>query len=553
MLVPVFFVLLASSVSATLPPSCDSEVYCTGPLLHTVQMARIFNDSKTFVDLKQIHEENITLSNFQKLMHDNNQNPSVEKIEQFVKENFEAGNEFEEWIPSDFVAEPKVLAKIQDKNLREFAKELVKLWKTLARKMKPDVSKNQNQYSLIPLPNGFIIPGGRFKEIYYWDTYWIIRGLLISEMTETARGIIENFMHLVKTLGHVPNGSRVYYTQRSQPPLLTKMVAQYMNYTNDLEWLSKNINTLDDELQYWIKNRQVKITLNAITYKLYQYNAPSNGPRPESYREDVLTANTTSNPNETYVQLKSGAESGWDFSSRWMFDKNGGNNANLTNIHVTRIIPVDLNAFLYDAFNTLSQLYRSLGNYIKAKEWKNRAKALDQAINLVLWNEKAGVWQDFDMQLKKHRDYFYVSNLAPLWVKSGDTIKANRAIKPILKYLKNEGIEKYPGGTPTSMNQSGEQWDLPNCWAPLQAILVQGLAQSNDRDAMNLAEKLAHLWVRANYIGFKETKEMFEKYDANVPGQFGGGGEYTVQAGFGWTNGVALEFLETYANTLTVS
>lgn len=549
------FLLLAllACASASLPPSCDSEVYCSGQLLHTVQMARIFSDSKTFVDLKQTHPEATTLTNFKLLMNSTNQQPTVEQIKQFLVENFEEGNELEEWVPPDFVAKPKFLSTIVDPNLRSFAEDIVQLWKTLARKVKPEVADNPKQYSLMPLPNGFIIPGGRFKEIYYWDTYWIVRGLLISEMKDTARGIIENLLHLVKTLGHVPNGSRVYYKQRSQPPLLTKMVAQYVNYTQDYSWLRKNIDTLEEELNYWINNRQVKVSVNGINLRLYQYNAPSYGPRPESYREDVITANTTSDVNKTYIQLKSAAESGWDFSSRWIFDAEGGNNANITNIQTTRIIPVDLNSFIYDAFNTLSQLYKSLGNFVKAALWKKRAGVLEQAINLILWNDKAGIWQDFDIELKKHRNYFYASNIAPLWVKLGDAYKNTRTIQQILAYLKDENIQTYLGGTPTSTINSGEQWDMPNAWPPLQAIVIQGLRNAQNKDAKDMAEKLANLWVRANYIGYHETTKMFEKYDANVPGQFGGGGEYTVQDGFGWTNGVALELLEEYGGSITAS
>ncbi|GLV34473.1 Trehalase [Carabus blaptoides fortunei] len=551
MLLSCVLLLTFAFARATLPPSCDSQVYCTGPLLHTVQMARIFNDSKTFVDMKIRNSEQIALENYNAMMNATNNAPTQDQIKQFVSENFDAGNELEDWSPPDFVAEPKFLKNVRDTDLRAFGKDVVALWTFLARKVKPEVSTNPRQYSLMPLPNGFIIPGGRFKEIYYWDTYWIIRGLLISEMHSTARGMIENLMFLVKRLGHVPNGSRVYYTERSQPPLLTKMVFQYMSYTNDTDWLKQNIDVLDNELDYWIKHRQVQVQDKlGVTHKLYQYNAPSYGPRPESYREDFETASATSNPNQTYVELKSGAESGWDFSSRWIFDAEGGSNANLTNIHTRRLVPVDVNAFIYDAYHMLSQLYRSIGNLYKAKQWERQAIAVQTAITSVLWNEQAGVWQDFDLKLKKHRDFFYVSNVAPLWVNMGDVTSNKRTVQKIMKYLIKEGIENFPGGTPSSLVHSGEQWDMPNAWPPLQAIIVQGLHAADDEAANKLAEDLASAWVRANHIGYQTTKEMFEKYDAIVPGQFGGGGEYTVQEGFGWTNGVLLEFLEMFGDIL---
>lgn len=541
--------LLVQASWCALPPTCDSPVYCHGPLLHTVQMAKIFNDSKTFVDLKIKTSEEQVLQNFNQMLNETN-NPTHDEIKQFVNNNFEDGKELENWLPPDFKEKPSFLSQITDEKLKNFGQQIVSLWKILARKMNSDVQQNPSQYSLIYLPNGFIIPGGRFKEIYYWDTYWIIRGLLISEMKDTAKGMIENLMHLVKQLGHVPNGSRVYYKQRSQPPLLTRMVAQYINYTGDYDWLKENIHILDQELEYWIKERMVRVKKRSMVFRMFHYNAPSEGPRPESYREDVMTSQSFNDTQEAFNQLKSGAESGWDFSSRWFFDSEGQNTGNLSNIDTTRVIPVDLNAIIYDAFLTLGNLYDSLKNHTQAIKWKTKARMQEFAITNILWSEKHGIWLDYDLKLSKHRPYFYPSNVMPLMTDCCVVQKSNYSVKKILQFLKDNNIPDYPGGTPTSTIQSGEQWDFPNAWPPLQSILIYSLANTKNEEAQKLAFDLADKWVQANYLGFQDSGEMFEKYDAEQPGKYGGGGEYVVQAGFGWTNGVILELLNTYGQSL---
>lgn len=177
-----------------LPPQCESQVYCYGPLLHTVQMASIYADSKTFVDMKMLASESETLAKFTAFMAEHNQNPTKDQIKEWVEKNFAArGNEFVDWIPNDWVREPKFLGKIKDSALREWASDLNNFWVKLGRKMKQDVHDNENLYSIIPVPNPVMVPGGRFLEFYYWDSYWIVRGLLHSEMYN-----VSNFFTFLK-------------------------------------------------------------------------------------------------------------------------------------------------------------------------------------------------------------------------------------------------------------------------------------------------------------------------------------------------------------------
>ncbi|XP_044731544.1 trehalase-like isoform X2 [Chrysoperla carnea] len=537
-------IVYSSTIRETqLQPTCSSPVYCYGPLLHTVQTAepKLFKDSKTFVDMRMIHSQSETLDTFNKLMEKTEGKPSHEELKQFVNKNFESGNELENATLSDWKENPKFLEKIKDPVLRQFASDLNQIWPGLARQIRPHVIENPTQYSIEPVPNKFVVPGGRFMEPYYWDSYWIISGLLICEMPDTARGVIENFLWFVEKYGFVPNGGRVYYAERSQPPLLASMVDLYIKYTNDTKWLKDNIDTLEKELKYWLNVHTVDVNGNT----LLRYYAPSAGPRPESYREDLETAKGN---QALYTELKSGAESGWDFSSRWFADTDGS----LNSIQVTNIVPVDLNAFYCGAVEHISNFYSILGNDKKSAEWKNIRDEFRESIYKVLWSEEDGIWFDVNITTGEKRKQFYPSNVSPLWTKCiGQNQNMVEVGDRVAKYVSQSDMFYYPGGIPTSSNRAGEQWDFPNAWPPLQGIMVEGLANSESQMAQQLSFNLTERWVRSNLRGFRDTNEMFEKYDCEVPGRYGGGGEYVVQSGFGWTNGVILEMLNAHGDELT--
>ncbi|XP_023026879.2 trehalase [Leptinotarsa decemlineata] len=535
-------------VKTTTIQSCDSLVYCQGELLDTVQKARLFNDSKTFVDLIQKKSENETLSIFKNFMKVHHDEPTVEEVRQFVEENFDTAGELDKWIPTDYKSNPKFLKKIKDITVRDFARTLVSIWPQLARKVNDFVSKYPDRHSLIPLPNGFIIPGGRFKEIYYWDSYWIVKGLIISEMTETVRGIIENLLSLVEKYGFVPNGSRVYYLNRSQPPLLTLMAGLYMDATNDLEWLKKHIGLLERELNWWLVNRAINVEVEGQKHQLCQYASHSGTPRPESYSEDLKTCSIFENEEKEicYKNLKSGAESGWDFSSRWLFTETGDIGSNLTTIDTKRVIPVDLNAFLCGSFKRLADFYERLENKEKFSKYLALHESWKESIESVFYDGDDGIWYDYDIKLSKHRKGFFPSNLAPLWAKAFDTSRKDQYGERAAKYLKSQKIDEYLGGIPMSLTQTGEQWDLPNAWPPLQEIVILGLKESGNSNAVHLSKVLAKNCVNSYIRGYAKSNEMFEKYDALSSGEYGGGGEYIVQTGFGWTNGVALSFINEY-------
>ncbi|XP_067216619.1 trehalase isoform X2 [Linepithema humile] len=527
---------------------CDSKVYCEGPLLKTVQLAGIFNDSKTFVDLYQLHDPDVTVSNFNTLMKATNNSPNRTEVATFVAKNFAVQDELDNATLPDWKENPNILNSIQDPQFREWAKNLNDFWKTLARKINKDLIINPQRHSLIYVNNTFIIPGGRFKELYYWDSYWIIEGLLVCEMRSTAKGMIENLLSMVERYGFVPNGGRVYYLSRSQPPMLLSMVATYYEFTKDREFLKKNIATLESEFKYWHNKKTMNVTKNGKTYKLARYVTNSQGPRPESYKEDYQLAQQLPNQEQgaLYNDLKAAAESGWDFSYRWCIRTNNDANLSLVNASTSNIIPVDLNAIIQRNAKLLARFYGILANTKKVRYYTKIAQEYQTAIDNILWNKDEGIWLDYDTKNKQSRNKFYPTNLTPLYTFSYDPIKKIGYAQKAVSYLKKNKIDTFYGGTPSSVNYTGEQWDFPNAWPPLQSFLIVGLRNTKVKEAVEFATELAGRWLRSNYIGYEEYGTMFEKYNAIHPGERGGGGEYNVQEGFGWTNGIVFRLLSMF-------
>nr|ACL50549.1 trehalase-2 [Harmonia axyridis] len=509
-------------------------------------MARIFPDSKTFVDMEMTKDTSQVLANFNNLMSSTNNEPARDQVKQFVDDNFQPGNELMDWEAPDFNPNPPFLKEIMVPEYRAFAKDLVQIWTDFSRILKPDVSKEPERYSIIPISNGFIIPGGRFREIYYWDSYWIIKGLLASDMHETARGMIDNLLSMVAQYGFVPNGGRIYYLNRSQPPLLSLMAHEYLKATNDITWLKQIAHLLQDELKYWLKTQTVTFTYKDTKHTLARYSVDDPSPRPESYREDVQTCSVRKNKEDVencYNDLKSGAETGWDYSSRWFIDEDGSYGLNLSSIHTRNIIPVDLNAFLAQAFKLAATVSYIAADSDAQQYWMDLHLSWKKSIQEVLYNETDGIWYDLDIQRLQHRTGFYPSNLAPLWAELYEEPELGDLA---VKYLEKEGILEFPAGVPTSLLETGEQWDLPNAWPPLQSIVILGLKRSRSPKALEAAQNLARKWVNNNLLIYNRTGFMYEKYNAETVGVIGGGGEYSIQTGFGWTNGEIFEIIKEF-------
>ncbi|XP_037806140.1 trehalase isoform X3 [Lucilia sericata] len=529
------------------------QIYCYGNLLHTVQMAHLFEDSKTFVDMKLKFTPEQTISEFEAFMESKNNDPSQDDIRQFVNDHFDdLGKEFVPWLPDDWTDHPAFLENINDPDLKQWGVDLNAIWKELGRKMIDDVHQNPHFYSIIPVDHPVIVPGGRFIEFYYWDSYWIIKGLLYSEMTHTAKGMLENFMSIVQRFGFIPNGGRVYYAGRSQPPLLAAMIDAYVEFTKDQQFGIDALDVLEHEFEYWMNNH----TVQAKGYNICAYSNSAPGPRPESYREDVETSKVFPTDEEKeahYNELKAAAESGMDFSSRWFINDEGTRNGNLTNLKTRSIVPVELNAILYWNAKIIAKYYKLSGNEAKSNDYENKAAYILEAIEAVHWNEDVGVWLDYDLINNKSRNYFVPTNLSPLWTKAYNSSLTEKISASVLKYIAEMKLDSYPGGVPNTDYRTGEQWDFPNVWPPMQYILVKGLENLGTEGAKNLSKSWGHRWVKSNFKAYSETRAMFEKYNAETFGGHGGGGEYGVQKGFGWSNGVIIEFLNQYGREISIS
>ena len=339
--------------------------------------------------------------------------------------------------------------KFGSPELKEFGSFVNMKWKSLLKKQIKKSLYSQLSSTLLETSHPFMVPGGRFIEYYYWDTFWMVEGLLSSNMAGTAKCLISNFLEMVDLIGFVPNGSRIYYLNRSQPPLLVQMVDIYFKKTNDLDFLKYALNLLDQEYFFWMSQRAYAHThSNGKIYHLNLYNAKSTEPRPESYKEDFINARESGDEKNYYSHMISAAESGWDFSSRWFKDP-----MDIKTIAITDILPVDLNSIMLKNEKILLQFHKLLGSSNEVIQfYANAIASREEAINTVLWDENLHTWADFNYKLNKlHTDYVYISDLSPLWsgihLDENNNLKMN--IEKILPRYKSLLMD-YKSGIPAS-------------------------------------------------------------------------------------------------------
>jgi len=471
----------------------------------------MFKDSKHFVDMPAKYSPDRILADWQVFCSCKKNESLLKPLMNFVESHFDPpGIEMESWSPPDWRCEPAYLDQIKDPELKKFASSLNLIWKQLGRHMKDCVRTNPLMYSLVYVPNPLIVPGGRFIEFYYWDTYWIVRGLLHSGMIQTARGMIDNFLYLVSQYKFVPNGGRIYYWGRSQPPLLVPMVKTYVEMTNDRKYAVQVLPILEMEIDNYLKNHSVKVKGRTM----YQYRDKSGGPRPESYREDVASASgfvTDEEKEEHFSHLKAACESGMDFSSRWFISPTGNNVGTLADIKTTWIVPVDLNCILFRNCKTLGEFNSWAGKTARAEHYRTIAGSLIKAITAVLWNEERGVWLDYDLKNKVPRDYFVVTNLSPLWARAYPINNADSITESVMRYIEENKLDSFPGGVPHTLNNTGEQWDYPNVWPPMMHILIEGLNNLGTPPAKEMSKRWRERWVRSNYEAYQKSGFMYEK------------------------------------------
>lgn len=488
------------------------EIY--GDLFEAVQLAAIFPDSKTFVDgIPKMTPQQI-VKNYQE-----QQTQDTFNLSSFISKHFDLPKEY----ASDF----------QSDTSRTVTAHINLLWDYLKR----DADKATTG-SLIPLPNPYIVPGGRFREVYYWDSYFTMLGLQVAGRTEMIENMLQNFAYLIDTVGHIPNGNRTYYLSRSQPPFFAAMV-NLLAEEKGADVLEEFLPALEKEYQFWMEGVH---ELGATHRRLVQLDSASvlNRycdddiiPRQEAYKEDVaIAAESGLRKAAIYKHLRSGAESGWDFSSRWFADAQ-----NLYTIETTDIIPVDLNALLYNLEKTISKAYQVAGNGTQSRYYDDKATARKTAIQTFCWDAASGIYKDYNF--KKHI-FTPVPSLAMMYPLFFNIAQQDQA-DAVAAVIKSDFLKL--GGVVTTLNNTGEQWDAPNGWAPLQWITIQGLRNYGHDE---LAETIARRWIDLNVKVYKNTGKMVEKYNVMDMTLEAGGGEYPVQDGFGWSNGVLLKLLSIY-------
>jgi len=505
-----FFVLyLPVAAHAQIRPS---KQY--GALFRAVQMSGVFSDSKVFPDMIDLHSPAEIMDKYEAVKQD----PDFD-LKQFVLDNFE--------IPPSSQSHFK-----SNKNL-SVAKHIRRLWPVLTRQ--PDTTQRS---SLIPLPYPYVVPGGRFREIYYWDSYFTILGLWHSQKTDLIRDMVDNFSYLIDTYGFIPNGNRTYYLSRSQPPFFPLMVQTLAEAKNNPQILAHYLPEMQREYDFWMNGSDSVTTSHTAVRNvvrlddhtiLNRYWDSSPRPRPEAFREDSLLAlHSDRRPVRLYRDLRAAAESGWDFSSRWLSE-----NDNLSSIHTTNIIPVDLNSLLYHYEKMLARAYALQGDQSEAASYQQEAENRKRAILEYCWDARLHIFTDYNFKKQKTTGVISAASLYPLFFKMATKKEAQKTVEIVRKKLLKEG------GIVTTTIKTGQQWDKPNGWAPLQWIAYKSLTNYG-YDA--LADTIRNRWMSLNQRVYHQTGKMMEKYNVVDTDVKAGGGEYPLQDGFGWTNGVYLQF-----------
>ena len=415
----------------------------------------------------------------------------------------------------------------------------------------PDEPSEIKEQGLLYLPFPYVVPGGRFNEMYGWDSYFIQVGLLRDSEVELAKNMADNFLYEIENYGKVLNANRTYYLTRSQPPFLTLMVLGVYRKTHDSKWLREAVPAIEKYYRFWTS--EPHLTKETGLSRYYDFG---DGPAPEVisderdekgrthydrvkeyYRsheiKDYGLDQYSDREKDELTDLfykgdRSMRESGFDPSNRF----------GPFNIDIIHYNPVCLNSLLYLMETETAEIMKALGRTRDANVWLGRADDRRRSINRLMWDERDGLYYDYNFVEKRMRSYPFVSTFYPLWAGIADRKQADRVVA-------NLHLFERPGGLQTSTNASGSQWDAPFGWANMQMIAVKGLrrygyAKEADRITVNFLSMILK--------DFMEHNTIVEKYDVERrSSQLGAGikfGYAANQIGFGWTNAA---FTEMYA------
>jgi alpha,alpha-trehalase len=486
-----------------------------GEFFETVALQNLFADSKQWADAIPKLPPDEILAHARSI-----DSPSPVVLRKFLEENF--------------VLDPASAALREPTPGLPLDEHVAELWQLLTRQM----TELPPYSSHLPLPHPYVVPGGRFQEVYYWDSYFTMLGFGPLQ-EELKRSMVRNFAHLIRTYGHIPNGNRTYYLSRSQPPFFFRMVA-LLAPDSPARAFAEYLPELRAEHAFWMQDSEQakpgkpvrRVVAMPDGSLLNRYWDARDVPRDESYREDVRVAGSGGgDPRRLYRNIRAAAESGWDFSSRWLAD-----GESLQTMQTTSIVPPDLNSLLYGLEQAIAQACRRTGDDACVESWDARASARRAAIHKYLWNDATGLFDDYHWREQRALGHTTAAALYPLFVGLATDAQAARVAGVVEKQLLKDG------GLVSTDRTTGEQWDAPNGWAPLQWIAVTGLRRYRQQD---LAETIARRWLVMVSDVYASTGKLLEKYDV-VTVTAGGGGEYALQDGFGWTNGVTIGLSRMY-------
>ncbi|HVN43813.1 MAG TPA: alpha,alpha-trehalase TreF [Steroidobacteraceae bacterium] len=496
-------------------PPTPAELF--GPLFVAVQSTSVFPDNKTFADATPQAAPPQILAQYRE-----RQPQTPEALRSFVQAHFT--------LPGEAATSTVVPAA------SDITAHIDALWPLLTR----ETPTAPRWSSLLPLPRPYVVPGGRFREIYYWDSYFTMLGLIESRRADLVRSMTEDFAYLIDSYGHVPNGTRSYYLSRSQPPVFYLMVG-LLDEADPAASFARFLPQLRREYAFWMRGaeglapgsaraRVVRMPDGSI---LNRYWDDRDTPRDESYREDTeLARRSGRNAAQLFRDLRAAAESGWDFSSRWLADAR-----TLATIDTTDIVPVDLNSLLFGLEQAIGAGCARARDATCAREFSRRAQLRHAAIDRYLWDEPRGAYLDYERRKGLPVRRLSAATLYPLFAGVSSEAQEQR----VASVVKSDLLRT--GGIVTTLLQSGEQWDAPNGWAPLQWIAVAGLRRYHDA---RLAETIACRWMVNVMQVYRASGKLVEKYDVIATDRAGGGGEYPTQDGFGWTNGVMRKLMVLY-------
>ncbi|WP_408886078.1 alpha,alpha-trehalase TreF [Komagataeibacter swingsii] len=431
-----------------------------------------------------------------------------------------------------------------DENVRDYINGM---WDVLSRPPDTQVAYS----SQLPLPYTYVVPGGRFSELYYWDSYFTMIGLYENQKIDLMRDMVRDMASMIDRYGHIPNGSRTYYLSRSQVPFFSLMVDLLAMHDGQVAYTTF-LPELQAEYDYWMDGQDsvppggayrhvVRLPDGTVMNRHWD---DMDTPRDESYPEDIATAAHSDRPKEeVYRDLRAGSETGWDFSSRWLADGH-----TLSTIHTTDLLTVELNCMIPHLQQTLAHAYELKGNKEEAARYSRLAQGRIEAMQRVLWDERRAAFIDYDWKKGESTSILSGATVVPLFMQMATPEQAKAVSESVRKNLLKVG-----GLIATERSGSGQQWDSPNGWAPLQWMAVKGL---NQYGYDTLASDIAARWMGRVIGTYEKSGVLLEKYDVVNPfispkgGK--GGGEYPMQIGFGWTNGTLLGLMNRYPQNTRV-